>query len=353
MPERPCRSASQTAPDSQPREMTNPVCYDNTASHRRSIRCLTLVVKSVAEKRDSKQLIIAGFCDIVTIVDRMCVNERGFEMKKEELSSLTITELKALAKGKKVVAVLGREQNGHHKGPCQGRPRCIREAGEGIGETGVEEGCKKEGCSKTAGKGRDEEGIGCVGRSTAVKRPCRRSGRLHARLGAKPAEQAPPLREWQLPQVWKGPMRARNGCPMPSFFTGMPDHKPPMPYDQLPHEYGSERMALLARDPYMAFSFWELPQARLEKEKAWFGWDSKLCVRVYDVTGVPVRRIERGGLFRPGGVRTRGSWYFDFGRPTPFVLRGSRAHGAERPVPHAGPLQYRDHAAGRRFRCAG
>ena len=99
------------------------------------------------------------------------------------------------------------------------------------------------------------------------------------------------------------------------YYTGTGEQKPAVPSDTLTHEYGSERMALMARDPYMAFSYWELPQARLEKEKAWFGWDSKLCVRVYDITGVLFDGTNATAYFDQEVYDRVGSWYFDFSRP--------------------------------------
>jgi hypothetical protein len=118
-----------------------------------------------------------------------------------------------------------------------------------------------------------------------------------------------------MPAGMEGPLEAQERVSDAKFFTGAPEHKPPMPYDSLPHEYGGERMTLLARDPDMAFSYWELPQDRLEKEKAWFGRDSKLCVRIYDVTDVQFNGANATAYFDQEVYERVGSWYFDFGRP--------------------------------------
>jgi hypothetical protein len=133
---------------------------------------------------------------------------------------------------------------------------------------------------------------------------------------AKPVKETMPRREWQMPSGVEEPLMAQERVSNAKYYTGMPEHKPPMPYDTLPHEYGGERMALLARDPYMAMGYWELPQARLEKEKAWFGWDSKLCIRVYDVTGIQFDGSNAAAYFDQEVYERVGSWYFDFGRPT-------------------------------------
>jgi hypothetical protein len=133
---------------------------------------------------------------------------------------------------------------------------------------------------------------------------------------AKPVKETMPRREWQMPSGVEEPLMAQERVSDAKYYTGTSEHKPPMPYDTLPQEYGGERMALLARDPYMAMGYWELPQARLEKEKAWFGWDSKLCIRVYDVTGIQFDGSNAAAYFDQEVYERVGSWYFDFGRPT-------------------------------------
>jgi len=246
----------------------------------------------------------------------MCVNERGFEMKKEELSSLTITELKALAKGKKVVLSSGANKTDIIKVLAKAGPVASGKPVKASVKPASKKAVKKKVAVKPPAKAATKKVSAASERSTAVKKAVQKKRPAARKAGAKPAEQAPPLREWQLPAGLEGPHEGQERVSDAKFFTGMPDHKPPMPYDQLPHEYGSERMALLARDPYMAFSFWELPQARLEKEKAWFGWDSKLCVRVYDVTGVQFDGSNAAAYFDQEVYERVGSWYFDFGRPT-------------------------------------
>jgi hypothetical protein len=118
-----------------------------------------------------------------------------------------------------------------------------------------------------------------------------------------------------MPAGAEEPLLAQERVADAKYYTGTAEQRPAVPFDTLTHEYGSERMALMARDPYMAFSYWELPQSRLEKEKAWFGWDSKLCVRVYDVTGVLFDGTNATAYFDQEVYDRVGSWYFDFSRP--------------------------------------
>lgn len=229
-------------------------------------------------------------------------------MKKEELSSLTIEELKALARKNKIslptrarkadmVKALATTALTANKKPLKA---AVKKAVKASAVKSAEKTVKaaamtKKGAAKALPKKRT------VTRKAAV---------------AKPVKEALPRREWQIPSGIEEPLMAQERVSDAKYYTGTPEHKPPMPYDALPHEYGGERMALLARDPYMAMGYWELPQARLEKEKAWFGWDSKLCIRVYDVTGIQFDGSNAAAFFDQEVYERVGSWYFDFGRPT-------------------------------------
>ena len=84
---------------------------------------------------------------------------------------------------------------------------------------------------------------------------------------------------------------------------------------ELPQGYNEERIAILSRDPFVAYAYWEATPARIEREKAWFGWDSKLCLRIYDITGVQFDGRNAIGYFDQELVDRVGNWYFDFGRP--------------------------------------
>ncbi len=56
--------------------------------------------------------------------------------------------------------------------------------------------------------------------------------------------------------------------------------------------------------------------ARIEREKKWFGWNSKLTVRIYDVTGIQFDGRNALGYFDQEIFERIGSWYFDVGRPS-------------------------------------
>lgn len=233
-------------------------------------------------------------------------------MKKEEIAALTIAELKALAKKKKIALPVGAKKADIIKVLTKADPKTARKPARPAAKKTAKKPAQKKAPAgkKSATKPEVKTAKKKVtGKKSAVKRPTRPSA------AAKTAKQAPPLREWQMPAGIEGPREGQERVSDAKFYTGIPDHKPPMPYDTLPHEYGGERIAFLARDPFMAFCYWELPQARLEKEKAWFGWDSKLCVRVYDVTGVQFNGTNASAYFDQEVYERVGSWYFDLGRP--------------------------------------
>jgi hypothetical protein len=99
------------------------------------------------------------------------------------------------------------------------------------------------------------------------------------------------------------------------FYTGPLSQTPAMVSGELPRGYNEDGIALLSRDPFVAYAYWEATPARIERERAWFGWDSKLCVRVYDITGVQFDGRNAVGYFDQEVVDRIGSWYFDFDRP--------------------------------------
>ncbi len=59
---------------------------------------------------------------------------------------------------------------------------------------------------------------------------------------------------------------------------------------QLPHRYGVDRLALMARDPHWLYAYWEITATKQEEFNTSYGpaaWSStKPVLRVYDVTGV-------------------------------------------------------------------
>jgi len=243
-------------------------------------------------------------------------------MKKNELTSMTVAELKALAKKKKISLPAGARKADIVMALAKGVSASSRSGRTAAGKTvkavrkakapkaaGIEAAAKKKPAGKTA----------AMKKPAVAKRPAVKVKKEPAvkktGLSETIAGQVPLRRPWQMPAGAEAPLMAQERVADAKYFTGTAEQKQAVPFDTLTHEYGSERMALMARDPYMAFSYWELPQARLEKEKAWFGWDSKLCVRVYDVTGVLFDGTNATAYFDQEVYDRVGSWYFEFGRP--------------------------------------
>jgi hypothetical protein len=234
--------------------------------------------------------------------------ERGFEMNRNELASKTIAELKALARKNKIALPAGAKKADMVKALAKTASAATKKTVKAAVKKAVKKSAAKSAKKTVTSASTKKKG-------TAKALPKERIA-TRTTAAAKPVGEAMPRREWQMPSGVEEPLMAQERVSDAKYYTGMPEQKPPMPYDTLPHEYGGERMALLARDPYMALSYWELPQARLEKEKAWFGWDSKLCVRVYDVTGIQFDGSNAAAYFDQEVYERVGSWYFDFGRPT-------------------------------------
>jgi hypothetical protein len=232
-------------------------------------------------------------------------------MNKNELVSMTIAELKTLARKNKIALPTGAKKADLVKALAKTASAATKKSPK----TAVKKAVKRA-AKKPATRSAKKATASAVKKSTAGRTAPAKKRTVARKTAAKPVGEALSRREWQMPPGVDEPLMAQERVSDAKYYTGTSEHKPPMPYDTLPHEYGGERMALLARDPYMALGYWELPQARLEKEKAWFGWDSKLCIRVYDVTGIQFDGSNAAAFFDQEVYERVGSWYFDFGRPT-------------------------------------
>lgn len=112
------------------------------------------------------------------------------------------------------------------------------------------------------------------------------------------------------------PLLAQERVEKSKFYTGPVSARPEAGgAGELPAEYGEERLTLMARDPYVAFAYWEVTPGRLDREKRWFGWDSRLCVRIYDVTGIQFDGGNAVGYYDQDVTERVGNWYFGINRP--------------------------------------
>ncbi len=131
----------------------------------------------------------------------------------------------------------------------------------------------------------------------------------------KPSVKMPPAdREWKVPPRVEEPIMVQERVSDAKYYTG-PGREHAGESLELPVGYGEEKIALMARDPYLAYAYWEVTPSRIEREKAWFGWDGRLAVRVYDVTGVQFDGRNAVGYYDQEVSELTGSWYFDLGRP--------------------------------------
>jgi hypothetical protein len=202
-------------------------------------------------------------------------------MKKPELSAMIVSELKALAKKMKVDLPTGAKKADIVEALSAALQRNNRTAA----------------AKKTSG---------------SVKTIVRKDA------PAKKPAQAPavaPAREWKLPPGAEEPLMAQERVSEAKYYTGpVLEHRPG--HEDLPYGYGEEKIALMVRDPYLVHAYWEVTPARIEREKAWFGWNSKLAVRIYDVTGINFDGRNALGYFDQEVFERLGSWYFDVGRPS-------------------------------------
>jgi hypothetical protein len=148
------------------------------------------------------------------------------------------------------------------------------------------------------------------GKSAAVKNPDEKK-----RAVAKTPVTTTPVREWKLPPGAEEPLMAQERIAESKYYTGPARQAPSVASGELPQGYGDEKVTLLSRDPFVAYAYWEVTPARIEREKKWFGWDSKICVRIYDITGVQFDGRNAIGYYDQEVFERAGSWYFDFGRP--------------------------------------
>jgi hypothetical protein len=228
-------------------------------------------------------------------------------MKKAELAAKTVAELKALAKKKKVSLPAGAKKDDVIKALMASgtRPKAEKPAGK-----------KKAAAEKAA----ESKKAAAPKKAEAPKRPARRAAVSAPVVKTVKEPAKAPARRWEMPVGAEEPLMAQERVAEAKFYTGpVPEQRPTpptRPYEELPFGYGEEKIALMARDPYVAFAYWEATPSRIDREKAWFGWNSKLCVRIYDVTGVQFDGRNALGYYDQEIYERIGNWYFDLGRPT-------------------------------------
>ncbi len=231
-------------------------------------------------------------------------------MTKSELTTLTVAELKALAKKKKVslsssdrkadiVSALMAAEKMSAKKPVIKKAVTATKKAVKKAVTATKQALKK---AVQPGKPAKIEHLPV----SSAQRP----------VAGRPSKGTVPAREWRQPPVAEEPLMAQERVSESKYYTGPATLAEVPAHSELPQAYGEDKIVIMMRDPFVAYAYWEATPARLEREKSWFGWDSKLCVRLYDVTGVQFDGRNAIGYFDQEIFDRTGNWYFDLGRPS-------------------------------------
>lgn len=87
---------------------------------------------------------------------------------------------------------------------------------------------------------------------------------------------------------------------------------------ELPHGYGDNRIVLMVRDPYWAYTYWEITDNKKGEIAGKFGigWDRLAKVlRVYDVTNIIFNGTNANSYFDIEAGDYAATWYINVGRP--------------------------------------
>ncbi len=231
-------------------------------------------------------------------------------MTKSELTTLTVAELKALAKKKKVslsssdrkadiVSALMAAEKMSAKKPV------IKKA-----VTATKKAVKK---AVTATKQALKKAVQPRKPAKIEHLPVPSAQRP---VAGRPSKGTVPVREWRQPPAAEEPLMAQERVSESKYYTGPATLAEVPAHGELPQAYGEDKIVIMMRDPFVAYAYWEATPARIERERSWFGWDSKLCVRIYDVTGVQFDGRNAIGYFDQEIFDRTGNWYFDLGRPS-------------------------------------
>jgi hypothetical protein len=243
-------------------------------------------------------------------------------MKKSELTAMTVVELKALAKKRNVSLSAGDKKADIIKTLVAvsttvkpARKRAVASLQQAVGKS---DASVKKSENKTVEKK-------VVVANSATKKAVKSSkgattpkpvAKKRSSSAGKTRPKTILVREWKLPPGVEEPLMAQERVSESKYYTGPLPLMPAVASGELPMGYNEEKIAILSRDPYVAYAYWEATPARIERDKAWFGWDSKLCVRIYDITGVQFDGRNAAGYFDQEVEDRTGSWYFDVGRPS-------------------------------------
>ncbi|MFQ5599904.1 MAG: DUF4912 domain-containing protein [Candidatus Krumholzibacteriia bacterium] len=83
----------------------------------------------------------------------------------------------------------------------------------------------------------------------------------------------------------------------------------------LPERYGEDRMVILVRDPYWAYVWWELTDARLDGARQELREPGQVVLRFYDVSLIDWDGSNHHETFDIDVTDTAGNWYVELAKP--------------------------------------
>jgi uncharacterized protein len=264
---------------------------------------------------------------------------REFEMTKRDLIKLTVTGLKALARKKKIVLTAGAKKAdliaALLKAPDAGKSANAAGTAQRKKATAKELSTKRTTARKATAKNKVAGKKITVSKKAAAAKTAKKKASTKKSAPKKAAakkattkkattrkavERTVPAktsrRTWVVPKSVKVPLLTQEKVADAKYYTGPEvDHAVLRSSDKLPAGYGEDRITLMARDPSLTYAYWEATPERLVKERAWFGMEAALVVRIYDITGVQFDGRNAVGYFDQDVNERVGSWYFETGRP--------------------------------------
>jgi hypothetical protein len=250
-------------------------------------------------------------------------------MKKTDLIAMVVDELKALAKKKKIVLPVRAKK-------AEIIDALMISARAGAKALAKKTAVKKEETKKIAAKKalakKSSAKEAMTKRAASAKAISKTSGKSNLSTAKKSAakvkkitvpgrtavrrlpEPINPVHDWKIPPQADEPHLAQERAAESKYYTG-PEGQQAENSGVLSQGYGEDRIVLIVRDPFVVHAYWEATLERIKREKAWFGWESKICIRIFDITGVQFDGKNAIGYYDQEVIERTGNWYLDLGRP--------------------------------------
>lgn len=252
-------------------------------------------------------------------------------MKKTDLLAMVVDELKALAKKMKIVLPV-RARKAEIIDTVMESTRSKEKAVEKKAAVKKAKTRKVAEKKETAKKGKGIEKKIVTKKAAPVKPASKatvKSTLSAKKSAAKVAEITAPVRtqtrrlpdpiipihDWKIQPEADEPHLAQERAAESKYYTGPEGQQATACAGVLPQGYREDRIVLIVRDPFVVHAYWEVTPERIKREKGWFGWESKLCIRIFDITGVQFDGKNAIGYFDQEVVERTGNWYLDLGRP--------------------------------------